>query len=125
MNFESTKAKTFPVTVDGKEYTASTLTVTDLNDAAQLIYRRAMAVYKQECDKLKPEDAKPDEPRLMSVREAAYNLVFNNPQLALFAAVAHNHADVKFEDFDALNLTSNESVEFVAQVVGVELAKKA
>ena len=124
MNFESTKVKTLPITIDGTEYTASVLTITDLNDAAQLIYRRSMMAYTQECSKLKPEDPKEEEPKLMGVREAAWNLVFNNPQLALYAAVARNHKDVEFSLFDSLNLSSDESIEFIAQLVGVELKKK-
>ena len=111
MNFETSINKSKPITIDGKEYIASCLSVSDLNDASELIFKRA-----KEIDSTATK---------MSLYETAINLVFNNPHLALYAALAKNHPDIEFKMIDSLNLVSSpDTTELIAYLVGVELQKK-
>ena len=111
MNFETSIAKSKQITIDGKEYKASVLTISDLNDATELIYLR-----EKELDK---------EAKRLSLYDTALNLVFNNPQLAIYAALAKNSKDITFEMVNSMNLVgNNDATELVAYLVGIELQKK-
>jgi hypothetical protein len=111
MNFETATARSREITIDGKTYQASVLTVTDLNDAAELLLKQARAI--------NPEAVR------LTMYETAWNLIFSNPQLAMYAALVKNDSSVTFAMVDGLNLVGNdEAIGLVAYLVGLELQKK-
>lgn len=111
MNFESSIAKKRTIQIDGKDYIVSPLSVTDLNDAADIILKKEL-------------ETDPTAKRMI-LYNTGINLIFHNPHIALYAALYKNHPDVEFKLVDSLNLLgSEETTELIAYLVGIELQKK-
>lgn len=111
MNFETSIAKKRTIQIDGKDYTVNPLTVTDLSEAADMIYKKELEV--------KPTATK------MTLYETGINLIFHNPHLALYAALYKNHPDIEFATVNSLNLLGSEdTTELLGYLVGIELQKK-
>lgn len=111
MNFETATAQPRDITIDGKTYKATVLTVSDLNDAAELLHKQARSI--------NPEAVR------LTLYETAWNLIFSNPQLAMYASLNKNDPSVTFDMVNGLKLVGNdEAIELVSYLVGIELQKK-
>lgn len=111
MQFETIVGRSKQITIDGKEYTASVLSVSELDHISGILHQKAL---------LEDKTA-----RKLPVYDMAINLIFHNPAVAIWAAIAKNDPTIEFKAIANLNLASNpETAEFVAYLVGISLEKK-
>ena len=105
MNFETITSTPRVVTIEGIDYQASPLNVSELSDISNRFFKQ---------DGTAP-----------SLYDTAVRLVFNAPHVALYYAIYKNDNTIKYDVIEKLNFVANEeSTELVAYLVGVELQKK-